>query len=592
MVDLTVAIPTHNGEKRLPDVLDRLRSQIDTESFAWEVLVVDNNSTDRTAHLVREYQKTWPAAYPLKYCFAPQQGAAFARQRAIEKACGELIGFLDDDNLPENNWVAAAYNFGQKHPEVGAYGSQIHADFFEQEQPDDLPDNFNQITCFLAIVERGKTPHLYDPKNKILPPGAGLVVRKTAWLDRVPPRLVLNHQGKQAGMASEDLEALLHIQKAGWEIWYNPDMVVYHKIPNSRLKIGYLRLLTRCVGLSRHRLRMMTLESWQRPLAFPAYLANDLRRLVLHLIKHGLDVKEDPVAACQREFLSSSLVSPFFLLKKQYRDLKETRRTEQYLSNSSMILEEIAEGFEKDRFQLFSQEIKPIAQSNSSPNYSEILLRLQNDRGQIMPPRDFMPIAQYYKLMRTIDRWVIRTLFRQIAAYPQIYQDPCLYEINLSIDSIYDRQFIEFLKHEFAHWQIPPEFICFSIPENLAIAHLDRLIQFISGIKHIGSHFVLDHVGVQNPASDYLKQLPVDYLKIDGHFVRNLSHNQQSLDKIESLNQLGHKLGMKTIAEAVETPEILQAIKSIGVNYVQGFGIAPTHPLIVSQSQTLNRAAS
>jgi EAL domain-containing protein (putative c-di-GMP-specific phosphodiesterase class I) len=358
----------------------------------------------------------------------------------------------------------------------------------------------------LAIVERGKTPHLYDHKNKILPPGAGLVVRKTAWLDRVPRRLVLNHQGKEAGMASEDLEALLHIQKAGWEIWYNPDMVVYHKIPNARLKIDYLRLLTRCVGLSRHRLRMMTLKSWQRPLAFPAYLANDMRRLVLHLIKHGLDVKQDPVAACQRELLSSSLVSPLFLLKKQYSDVQETIKTKKYLRNSSMILEVIAEGFEEHRFQLVSQEIKPIAQEKLSPNYSEILLRLQNQQGQILHPREFMPIAQHYKLMKTIDRWVIRTLFSQIAEHPPNSQVPECYEINLSIDSVYDDRFLEFLKQEFAHWQIYPELIRFSLPEHQAIAHLDQLIKFISGIKNIGSHFVLDHVGVQNPVPDYLKK--------------------------------------------------------------------------------------
>ena len=86
MIDLTVAIPTYNGETRLPDVLKRLRSQINTESFNWEILVVDNNSTDHTAQVVRDYQDNWPDAFPLKYCFAPEQGAAFARQRAVEKA--------------------------------------------------------------------------------------------------------------------------------------------------------------------------------------------------------------------------------------------------------------------------------------------------------------------------------------------------------------------------------------------------------------------------------------------------------------------------------------------------------------------------
>jgi glycosyltransferase involved in cell wall biosynthesis len=158
MVHVTVAIPTYNGEKRLPDVLDRLRSQIDTESFSWEVLVVDNNSTDNTAQLVREYQKTWPATYPLKYCFAPEQGAAFARQRAIEKASGELVGFLDDDNLPENNWVVSAYNFAQTHPDVGAYGSQIHADFLNKNKMMSYQIILIKLLVFWPLSKEVKPP--------------------------------------------------------------------------------------------------------------------------------------------------------------------------------------------------------------------------------------------------------------------------------------------------------------------------------------------------------------------------------------------------------------------------------------------------
>ncbi len=332
MVDLTVAIPTYNSEHRLSDVLEKLQDciaycqQDDVESFTWEIIVVDNNSLDNTAKLVRDYQSNWSPDYPLKYYFAPEQGAAFARQKAVEKAQGELIAFLDDDNLPNLDWVAAAYSFGKEHPQVGAYGSKIQAYFFEQESTDRLPDNFNQIACFLAIVDRGECPFCYQPQNKILPPAAGLVVRKQVWLDTVPSRLVLNHKGKDAGLASEDLEALMHIQQAGWEIWYNPAMEIRHKIPNSRLQKEYLQSLVRCIGLSRHQLRMMTLKNWQKPLALAAYLANDLRRLLLHIFKHGSKIKTDTVAACQMEFLISSLKSPFFLWKKQYVDYLQRKR--------------------------------------------------------------------------------------------------------------------------------------------------------------------------------------------------------------------------------------------------------------------------
>ena len=113
MIDFTVAICTYNGEKRLPAVLERLRSQINTEQISWEIVVIDNNSTDKTTNLIQEYQSDWPQAYPIKYYFEPAQGLAFARQLAVQEANGTLVGFLDDDNLATPDWVAEAYAFAQ-----------------------------------------------------------------------------------------------------------------------------------------------------------------------------------------------------------------------------------------------------------------------------------------------------------------------------------------------------------------------------------------------------------------------------------------------------------------------------------------------
>ena len=125
-IAFTIAIPTYNGGNRLPKLLDCLRSQIRTEQFTWEIVVIDNNSQDNTAEVIRQYQTDWPTAYPLHYYFEPQQGLAFARQRAIDEAQGTWVGFLDDDNLPASDWVAEAYNFAQEHPQAGAFGGQIH----------------------------------------------------------------------------------------------------------------------------------------------------------------------------------------------------------------------------------------------------------------------------------------------------------------------------------------------------------------------------------------------------------------------------------------------------------------------------------
>lgn len=312
-VNFSVAIPTYNGEQRLATVLERLSAQVGTEHLVWEIIVVDNRSTDHTAKVVQEYQAKWLHPAALKYVYEGEPGAAFARQRAVEVAQGHWIGFLDDDNLPDEHWVANAYAFGVAHPKVGAYGSQIHGEF---ELPP--PANFKEIACYLAIVERGSTPHQYNPKNRVLPPGAGLVVRRDAWLDCVPKRLFLNHTSKEAGLASEDLEALMYMQQAGWEMWYNPAMVVYHKIPSWRLEKPYLLSLMRCIGLSCHHLRMMGAPAWKKPLKAIAHFILDSQKVLVYFLKYRHQIDHDLIAACKWQLLISRLISPFFLWKKYY----------------------------------------------------------------------------------------------------------------------------------------------------------------------------------------------------------------------------------------------------------------------------------
>ncbi|MGB3508424.1 MAG: hormogonium polysaccharide biosynthesis glycosyltransferase HpsE [Microcoleaceae cyanobacterium] len=585
-INFTVAIPTYNGETRLPDVLERLKSQINTENFSWEVIVVDNNSTDITAKVVQAYQSDWPKSIPLRYAFAPKQGAAFARQRAVEKARGEFIGFLDDDNLPDPEWVAQAYTFGKNNPQVGAFGSQIHGDFFEQNSESELPKKFKEIACYLAIVERGNQPRLYEPKHKILPPGAGVVVRKHAWEKAVPKTLFLNHTGKGAGLASEDLEALINIQQAGWEIWYNPAMVVYHKIPNSRLKKDYLLTLVRCVGLSRHRLRMMTLNSWQKPLAFPAYMANDFRRLVLHLIKNRKSIKTDTVTACQTELLWNTIKSPFFLWGKQ-QEAQAKARSYPPLAKSEDWLESIATAFEEQNFCLHTQSILPISNQDLNSKHSEILLRLKDKTGQIILPGKFIPTAERYNLMQTIDRWVIRKLFTQLSQVSQ-NNSSCLYEINISAASVNDEKFTEFLRQQFNIYDISPEKISLGISESIAIANMNEVKKLINILKEVGCQFTLDNVGRVSLIPEYLKQLPLDYLKIDGKLIKGVINNSENLRGIEQIQNLGYKFGIKTIAEAVENSNIMENIKPLGVDYAQGYGIDYPQPLILTEKKIEN----
>jgi glycosyltransferase involved in cell wall biosynthesis len=312
-IDFTVAIPTYNGAKRLPKLLELLRDQIHTENLSWEIIVIDNNSTDDTAKLIQSYQENWSCPFPLKYFFEPQQGAAYARKRAIKEAKSELIGFLDDDNYPQLNWVQSAYNFAKKYPQAGAYGSQIHPDW--EVEP---PENFQRVAAFLAITERGDLPLKYEPAKKLLPPSAGLVVRRQAWLDSVPNDPILTGRVTGNMLTSEDLEMLSYIQKSGWEVWYNPEMELFHKIPSSRLKKEYLIPFFRGIGLSRYVTRMLMIKPWIKPLALLLYMLNDIRKISLHLLKYKFKITTDLVAACEMQLFISSLISPFYIWKNGY----------------------------------------------------------------------------------------------------------------------------------------------------------------------------------------------------------------------------------------------------------------------------------
>lgn len=313
-VDFTVAIPTYNGATRLPQVLEKLRLQIQTEAINWEILVIDNNSTDNTAQVVQTYQQNWAQPFPLKYLFEPKQGLAFARQCAIAHASGTYVGFIDDDNLPAPDWVAEAFAFGQAQPQVGAYGGQIHGEF--EVSP---PADFKRIQSFLAIRERGSQPHPYKPSSLLLPPGAALVVRREAWCKHVPEQLTLIGRVNGSNLSGEDYEALLYLHKAGWQIWYCPTMHTYHQIPQKRLERDYLIALASGSGLSICQLRMIEAQPWQKPLIFCKVLLGSCRRAVLHFLKYRASLRTDLIVACEMAFLWSTCLSPFFYLRQAAR---------------------------------------------------------------------------------------------------------------------------------------------------------------------------------------------------------------------------------------------------------------------------------
>ncbi|TVP64724.1 MAG: glycosyltransferase family 2 protein [Nodularia sp. (in: Bacteria)] len=309
-IDITVAIPTYNGEKRLPQLLDKLFSQTGVDKFNWEIIVVDNNSSDKTAQIVSDYKNIWLEKLPLRYVLEIEQGAAFARLRAVQEARGELIAFLDDDNLPAPDWLSAAYSFSLKYPQAGVWSGQIHGDF--EVTP---PDNFKSIEAFMAIREHGTNPFIFKPDKLQLPPGAALVVRKQAWSDNVPPKPKLSGKLPNILVQGDDYEPLLYIYHAGWEIWYNPAMHTYHQIPHWRFEKDYLLKLARGCGLCIFELRLINAKNWEKPIIFMRTILGNLRRIFKHFIQHHKELNNDIIIMFEMEFYWGSLLSPFYSLR-------------------------------------------------------------------------------------------------------------------------------------------------------------------------------------------------------------------------------------------------------------------------------------
>ena len=312
MGDLTVAIPTYNGAERLSKVLEALRSQINTENLSWDVLVVDNNSTDKTPEIVTQFQADWPASSPLRYCVETRQGAAYARQQAVYSSDSVWVGLLDDDNIPAEDWVVQAWQFGQSHPQAGAFGGQIHGEFESPPSPD-----FRRIQSFFAIRERGNKPHRYEPETLSLPPTAAVVVRRDAWLKSVPETQLLVGRVGESMMGGEDFEVMLHMHHNDWEIWYTPTMHAYHQIPDWRLERDYMQSLIKAASLCICPLRLINVAPQQQPIIAAKVFLGALRRVILHWLKYRGKLATDDIAACEMTFFVWTMLSPLYMLKQR-----------------------------------------------------------------------------------------------------------------------------------------------------------------------------------------------------------------------------------------------------------------------------------
>ena len=235
---------------------------------------------------------------------------------------------------------------------------------------------------------------------------------------------------------------------------------------------------------------------------------------------------------------------------------------------------------DEDRFRLYHQIIKPLGTSDSEPPLSELFIRLIDEEGKLVYPGSFIPAAERYGLIPSIDRWVLRTALGQMAGGRNaVMAENGRIAINLSGLSLGADGFLDFVVEELHKAGVPPDRVFFEITETSAIANLPMAMRFISVLKGMGCRFVLDDFGQGLSSFGYLKNLPLDFLKIDGGFVREMVADPIQAALVASIHEIGEVMGLRTIAESVEDEATLDALRQIGVDYVQGYLFQRPRPL-------------
>ena len=233
---------------------------------------------------------------------------------------------------------------------------------------------------------------------------------------------------------------------------------------------------------------------------------------------------------------------------------------------------------EEERFRLFCQPIVPLSEDGEAPIRYELLLRLLDGDGKIVLPEAFIPAAERYGLMPAIDRWVIRTGFSR---YGEVFGrlPKTLIAINLSGNSLDDDTLLDYVREQLNEFSLSPDRVCFEITETVAVHHLSQAAEFVSEIRRMGGCVALDDFGSGLSSFGYLKALPATCLKIDGGFVRDMMENTIDQAMVSAINEVGHVMGMTTIAEYAHSQAIVERLREMGVNYAQGYALGIPKPL-------------
>jgi diguanylate cyclase (GGDEF)-like protein/PAS domain S-box-containing protein len=237
-------------------------------------------------------------------------------------------------------------------------------------------------------------------------------------------------------------------------------------------------------------------------------------------------------------------------------------------------ISKLARARDESRFELFYQPIVPIQPKQHEREHFELMLRLRDETGTIVAPAEFIPAAERYNIMPSIDRWVVRQALDRVVHRIESGVKPFTVAVNLSGTSLNDERFLEFLIAELSASNLAAGAMCFEITETAAIENLGNVVYFMRELKNRGCHFALDDFGSGLSSFMYLKTLPVDYLKIDGQFVENVTRDPVDRSMVAAISQVGNAMGIQTIAERVESPEVLAELGRLGIGFAQGFYIA------------------
>ncbi|MGY4402655.1 putative bifunctional diguanylate cyclase/phosphodiesterase [Bradyrhizobium sp. USDA 3315] len=240
----------------------------------------------------------------------------------------------------------------------------------------------------------------------------------------------------------------------------------------------------------------------------------------------------------------------------------------------------IRKGLDEGRFCLYEQEIRPVNGVLKGNDRRELLLRLRDESGALVPPGSFLPAAERYGLMSLIDRWVVRRAFEIIAERKHQPRKIASYAINLSGATIGDSDFVDFVAGLFAQLDVSPASVCFEITETSAISNLDEAQKFIARLREIGCSFSLDDFGTGMSSIAYLKHLPVDIIKIDGSFVKEILNSKVDRAMVEMITKTAKIMQKQVVAEFVENLAILDELRQIGVDYAQGYAIGKPVPVL------------